>query len=239
MSATPSRWTEAWWDALAFAIGLGLAWFLRWETTDLVWSLWLSSLVVGYATIVRTITRGLREFATRATADKTPERTAGKAVVGGALLFGALFMLAFFTVHFGGFHFGHSVFLSSFFPVTGGGSAPGGWPGWETYAEVVQRYWVFLPAAFIAERTGFRPPVVKDDGAVTAKAIAARKARQTFGLMAPYKNVMRMHLLIFFFFFAHFAKADNFLVYAVVYAVYFFPWRLLQRPKGPGAAKPA
>jgi len=77
MSATPSRWTEAWWDALAFAIGLGLAWFLRWETTDLVWSLWLSSLVVGYATIVWTITSGLREFATRDTADKAPGRTAG------------------------------------------------------------------------------------------------------------------------------------------------------------------
>ncbi|HRI82109.1 MAG TPA: DUF6498-containing protein [Opitutaceae bacterium] len=244
MSTTTSRWNEAWWDALAFAIGLGLAWFLRWETTDLVWSLWLSSLVVGYATIVWTITRGLREFATRATADKTPGRTAGKAVVGGALLFGALFMLAFFTVHFGGFHFGHSVFLNSFFPVQGDGSSSGGWPGWETYTEIVQRYWVFLPAAFIAERAGFRStPAVKDDGAVTAEAIAARKARQTFGdgsgLMAPYKNVMRMHLLIFFFAGAHVAKADNFLVYAVVYAVYFFPWRLLQRPKGPGAAKPA
>jgi hypothetical protein len=37
-----------------------------------------------------------------------------------------------------------------------------------------------------------------------------------------------MHLLIFFFAFAHFARLDNFLVYAVVYAAYFFPWRLLR-----------
>jgi hypothetical protein len=38
-----------------------------------------------------------------------------------------------------------------------------------------------------------------------------------------------MHLLIFFFAFAHFAGLDNFAVYAVVYAVYFFPWRMLTR----------
>jgi hypothetical protein len=40
---------------------------------------------------------------------------------------------------------------------------------------------------------------------------------------------MRMHGLIFFFFFAHFAGLENFIVYAVVYAVYFFPWRLVRR----------
>lgn len=232
-----SRWADTWPDALAFAVGLGLAWFLRWETTDLVWSLWLSSLVVGYATIVWTITRGLREFAVNASADPTPGRTSGKMVVGGILLVGSLFMLAFFTVHFGGFHFGHSVFLSGFFPVQGDGASAGRWPGWETYAEVVQRYWIFLPVAFIAERAAFHAPTPEetDDGAVTVEAIARRKARNAIknggmgdGMMAPYKNVIRMHLLIFFFAGAHAAKADNFLVYTVVYAVYFFPWRVVR-----------
>ena len=36
-------------DVLAFMLGLGVARWLRWPTTDLVWSLWLSSLVLGYA----------------------------------------------------------------------------------------------------------------------------------------------------------------------------------------------
>ena len=45
----------------------------------------------------------------------------------------------------------------------------------------------------------------------------------------PYRNVMRLHALIFFFAFAHFARLDNFVVYAVVYATYFFPWRLVRR----------
>ena len=47
-----SRWADAWPDALAFATGLAMAWYFQWQTRDLVWSLWLSSLLVGYAMIV-------------------------------------------------------------------------------------------------------------------------------------------------------------------------------------------
>ncbi len=51
----PNPWVRAWPDALAVAGCLALAWFSHWETKDLVWSLWLSSLVVGYAMIVWSI----------------------------------------------------------------------------------------------------------------------------------------------------------------------------------------
>ena len=34
-----------------------------------------------------------------------------------------------------------------------------------------------------------------------------------------------MHILIFFFAFCHILKVESFLVYAVVYFVYFFPWK--------------
>jgi hypothetical protein len=76
-------------------------------------------------------------------------------------------------------------------------------------------------------------PRAAADVSVTASAIAARKAANARGFgdatMAPYRNVARMHVLIFFFAFAHFVRLDGFLVYAVVYAAYFFPWRLLRR----------
>lgn len=211
--------------------GLTIAWFAKWETTDLVWSLWLSSLVVGYSMIVWFSTRTLREFISGVLRDKTPGEAKAKILGGGFLLCGALFMLAFFTVHFGGFHYGHSVFLSGFFPVEG---ADDSWPTLHTYWLVVKDYWIFLPAAFIAERAGFaEKPKAKEDVAVTAEAIAKRKARNAAGgeMMAPYKNVIRMHLLIFFFAGVSFAKIDGFFVYAVVYAVYFFPWKLLRKPK--------
>ena len=237
-------WAGAWPDALAFAVVLGLAWFRHWETTDLVWSLWLSSLVVGYATIVWSIFGtgifiAVKAWSSREMLSSQPlgPMAAGAAV----LLFGGLFMLAFFTVHFGGFHYVHSVFLSLFFPV--GTVAPKSFPGWGLYWEVLQRYWWFLPAAAMAERHSFRlapPAPAYSDTSVTAAAIAARKARNAGfvaggdRMFAPYKNVMRMHLLIFFFAFAHFANLENFLVYAVVYAAYFFPWRLVRKQAATG-----
>jgi hypothetical protein len=237
-AATSRNWGEAWPDALAFAIGLALAWYFKWETRDLVWSLWLSSLVIGYAMIVWNIFGTGATLATKAWSNRELLEGAsrGKLIAGGGVaLVGGLFLLAFFTVHFGMFHFVHSAFLNSFFPVDPGQTRS--FPGLALYLEVFQRYWWFLPAAAIAERAAFRPKPVETEGrpdtAVPPEAIAERhansaKARLQGGMMAPYKNVIRLHLLIFFFAAAHFARLDNFIVYAVVYAVYFFPWRLIR-----------
>ncbi len=49
---TLDKWISSWPDVLAFAVGLAVAWWTRWNAGDLVWSLWLSSFVVGYSTIV-------------------------------------------------------------------------------------------------------------------------------------------------------------------------------------------
>ncbi len=222
-------WASAWPDALAFVGGLALAWFNEWQTKDLVWSLWLSSLVVGYAMIVWNIfgptlmrLRQLRE-------NDAPVAT--KTALGGVYLIGGLFMMAFFTVHFGGFHFVHSVFLNAFFPMTDGETR--GFPGPTVYFRVVREYWPFVIVAAVAERQAFRwpePAAQVPDTAVSVVAIEQRKARSGAGdqMIGPYKNVIRLHLLIFFFAFASFAKLESFLVYAVVYAVYFFPWRLVK-----------
>ena len=168
----------------------------------------------------------MREAAEGFAHDQTGVGAGSKAAVLGLFGVGTLFGLAFFTVHFGGFHFVHSVFLNSFFPVIGAL----GFPGWTTYAEVARRYWMFLPLAFLAERAAFRRAAPgPEDMVVTPESIARREAQTgSSGMMAPYQGVMRMHLLIFFFAFARFAMLDNFFVYAVVYAVYFFPWRVLR-----------
>lgn len=234
--STRSSWAEAWPDALAFAAGLALAWFGHWETRDLVWSLWLSSLMVGYAMIVWGIFSPGLFIATQAWANRAGLDAAPKAplAAGGALLLaGGLFMLAFFTVHFGMFHFVHSVFLNAFFPVVPGLRGPSA----ALYWQVLQAYWPFVLVAAVAERAAFRLKPKADEPAdisVKAEEVNRRlaKSKDGFtGMMAPYKNVVRLHLLIFFFVFASFAKLDNFVVYAVVYAVYFFPWRLIKREK--------
>ena len=218
-------WVEAWPDALAFTLGLGFAWWEGWHTTDLVWSLWLSSFCVGYAIIVVTIFRPV--FQMVAASAKAP--TVGAVIVDALVVGGGLFMLAFFTVHFGGFHYVHSIFLNSFFPIKNARD----FPGLAIYTEVFRRYWPFVIIAAVAERAVFRaPPKAVSDTTVTSEAIARRKAQLgSSGVMVAYTGVLRMHLLIFFFAFAHFAHLENFAVYSVVYAVYFFPWRLLHREK--------
>ena len=180
--ARRKAWTAAWPDALAFAGGLAVAGLSGWQTTDLIWSLWLASLVVGYATIVWSIS------ARPCSSGRTPGRTArccatnrraAVALAGSAFLVGALFLLAFFTAHFGLFHFVHSVFLQTFFPIGPEGGAGLG-PSRALYSTVVKHYWTFLPVAFLAERNAFRlspEPDGPPDTAVTVAAIAARKAR--------------------------------------------------------------
>jgi hypothetical protein len=220
-------WKSAWLDLAAFLLVLAIAWWTRASSTDLVWSLWLSSLVVGYTIILWAIFR--LPLVVVAAACREPRSffrglsgnsTGSIALLAAIAVAGVSFTLAFFTVHFGGFHYVHAGFLSGFFPVVGKWDGRGtfGEHDLAMYREVVRRYWIYLPAAFLAERAVFlRPPA----GSI---------------MMLPYLKVVRMHVLIFFFGFAHFLRLDNFAVYVVVYAVYFFPWRLVKRSARSGVA---
>ncbi|MGE3172124.1 MAG: DUF6498-containing protein [Planctomycetota bacterium] len=187
-------------DALGLALGLGLALALGWRTTDLIWSLWLSSLVLGFAAIAIGVVRH-----------------GAAAAQGPAAVFGIAFLLAFFALHFGLFHLVHSAFLGMFFPLqTAGPHDRGPIPGAAVYAQVFTDYWPWLLAAAIAERGALAQAWHVGDGA-------------RFTPMLAYANVVRMHLLIFFFAAVHALGLEHFAVYAVVYAVYFFPWRRWRR----------
>jgi len=201
-------WDGAWLDVVAFIAGLGMAWYWNWETKDLIWSLWLSSLAVGYTMILWGLLG--RMIKTRK-------------------LISGMILLGFLSLHFGLFHIIHSALLNTFFPIAG----DSGVPAIRSYGQVMSHYWYFLPAAFIAEREGFIQMWSNTTGhPINVIADAGN------GFLKPYRNVMRMHLLIFFFIFANLAKLENILVYAVVYAVYFFPWRLLKNIPEPKPVKP-
>ena len=176
-------------------------------------------------TIFRPVLAGERAAAT------SDARPLARAAMGGAWLVGGLFLLAFFTVHFGMFHLVHSVFLNLFFPVFDTPSR--GFPTISLYLHVLGAYWPFVLVAAVAERGGFRraPSLLASLGA--SGEPATKKPGDAF--MAPYRNVMRMHVLIFFFAFASFARLENFFVYTVIYAVYFFPWRMLKPTPAPPA----
>lgn len=210
----PFSWTGAFtrrrWlvDLAAFAGTVVLAVSLRWEARDLVWALWVSSLVVGYATIVTTIVRGVRSVW---------EDLHLLALLGG------IGLLAFFTFHFGMFHFVHSVFLNMFFPLTG---APEAFPNFARTAGVaLVAYWPFVIASLVS-----RVDDLERGGAGAAGRDGPRSAAGA-SLSAPYRNVVRMHILIFVFAGLHAAGLSRYAIYPVL-AAYFFPWGSLRRSRG-------
>ncbi len=229
-------------DVLAFGLGLGLAYFLEWETTDLVWSLWLCSLVLGYLTLLSAIGGGayVGLHALRHEDFKAEHRLS--AIVGGIAI--GAFFLGFFSLHFCGFHAGHSVFLSQFFPVAGMPEQGFGdafmnppllW--YQVFIYLMLPYGIFIIPAIIAERKHVFTPLIKavktvamgeSPGSLAGvlKKGGKDKKKNPLGdaMGRPYINVVRMHCLIFFFAFCHAMKLDSFIVYAVVYSVYFFPW---------------
>ena len=118
-----------------------------------------------------------------------------------------------------------------------------------TFAEVLQRYSWALPSAFLARRHAFARrtfvPRASDesesgatlrgrDGKPTRRPESVAESR-VFG---PYLQVMRMHVVIIAFGAVHAARRESFLVFALVYAVYFFPWRLVRERMGARASSP-
>jgi hypothetical protein len=232
-------------DLLAFALGLGIAAILGWRTTDLVWSLWLCSLVLGYVTILSTIGGGVYLGLAAIRHEEFPPRYRPIAILLGTLA--AVFFLGFFSLHFCGFHAIHAGFLLLFFPIQGlpkqafFDAFMNPFLLWKTvFQHLLPIYGLFLIPAVIAERKYVFASFAKAvktvrDGTYKDKVQDFVRSAKDQGrpphdpFTRPYLNVIRMHLLIFFFAFCFMLKVDSFIVYAAVYFVYFFPWSAFKK----------
>lgn len=115
---------------VSFAASLALAWHEGWRTTDLVWGLWLSSLVVGYVTLLAgMIGLGWRHGRERA----------------GVILpwLGA----GFFSLHFFGLHWLIASVLPMAFPLE---AARGGVWRLSFWTTVGAAYWPVVALTFVA-----------------------------------------------------------------------------------------
>lgn len=233
-------------NLIAFALGLGIAYFLKWEVKDLVWSLWLCSLVIGYLTMLSALGAGAY-IGLRALMHKDIKKERRVPMIIGGAVFG-LFFLSFFSFHFGGFHAGHSVFLQIFFPIEGVPAT-----GFEkafmnplllwvmVFQHLIKPYGLFLIPTIIVERHLVFQPVIRailslrDSGenseGIKTGPFTLSKHPLGDAMFRPYINVVRMHLLIFFFAFSSVMQVESFFIYATVYFVYFFPWSEIWRAR--------
>lgn len=230
-------------DILAFSIGIATAFFLQWQTTDLVWSLWLSSLVLGYLTLLSTIVSGVY-IGVHLASHQASSQIKSIGIMIWSIIF-ACFMLGFFSLHFCGFHAGHATFLASFFPIA---TLPENafmqaftnpFLLWKiVFKNLFWPYGIFLIPALIAERKNIFAAFILAKKAVHAHEhptkSSKKKRLQQFKIVRsdfsrPYVNVIRMHILIFFFAISHTLKIDSFAVFTVIYFVYFFPWKFFRK----------
>ena len=186
------------WEAALYLFALALLSIQNWGPGDVVWSLWSTSLITGFVTLIVSVAAGARAML-----------TGGNGGIGLVvmLLAGGLFTLAFFTVHFGMFHAIHSVFLNLFFPlVDWSGSEPG-------LLLQVQAYLLkclsLYPAFIVLCVLSYMP--------VWLSPNSVRNA-----MVAPYANVVKLHLIIMAIGFSQ-ALGIQFAAMIVFLGVYFLP----------------
>jgi len=214
-------------DLALFLCTMICAWLFQWQSKDLVWSLWTSSLVVGYITLIfGPLINGVQAFSWRSFFKDVSDPnfrnrikifppSKKTMIVLGILAIFVVFYVAFFTVHFGMFHYVHGLFLQSFFPLSTHPYPKSGWKLPTFAIQMATEYWPFVLASAVSQFTR-----------IDSKRAEPNKQSS---LAAPYISVIRMHLLIFVFAGLQVINANNFVVYSIVLLFYFLPWRIFQK----------
>ena len=215
LEAVFPAWSQILLSLFSFLFTVMLMVFRQWQTEDMVWGFWITSLVTGYAIILSTITGSV--FGSK----PLQEKIAQAAPITNHWLLrlgGGLFMLAFFTVHFGMFHFVIGQFLYFFFPafVRESGTVPGLASFNFLIFQSLQRFWPLVLLSLITQINALQQ----------AWHTPAQQA-----IAGPYKNVVRMHLTISALAFFSLAGRGQWLA-LVVLVFYYLPWELIIGPKG-------
>jgi hypothetical protein len=201
-------------EFVTFAGTLALAYFSGWLTKDLIWSLWLSSLAVGFLSVV--VSGGRRVI--------RPDATIVERVFS---VVGALGAIAVFSIHFGLFHYLYAAMLDLLMPLM---DHPGrvyvgklSWKGgssfsfWETLGIAVVQYW---PVVLLN--------VIRDRSTVLSSSVMTGKE------LGPYRTILKLHFLVIGLGACYGLGLDSFPVYVVVYTLLFSParlWKMLFRRK--------
>jgi hypothetical protein len=182
----------------------------HWTAGNMVWSLWITSLITGYCYLIAGIVShalGSEILSEDSLVNRLFQGSIHSGIKYGLLIIGILFQLVFFTVHFGLFHFVYSIFLSEFFPIMD--------RSFEKFTDLLffvsvslQAYWpVILFTLFVSIRK-FQRVLNQTEVNYTKRA---------------YINVIKIHLSIFLF--AGLSTTGiNEWILPLIFVIYFFPF---------------
>jgi hypothetical protein len=142
-------------DVALFGVTVAMAMYYRWSTTDLVWSLWISSLTVGYSLIITSIVGSLVHGSPSALlgrpGTRTPQATRGQGPMSFAVLPLNLFIAVVCVMMLGFSRVGGVVLVGvAASSVLAVGGTLRHRPGWETFPDPergLARLVIMLPSA--------------------------------------------------------------------------------------------
>lgn len=206
-------WFQVFLGLFSFLMTFILASAQRWEVTDLVWSLWISSLMLGYSyLLIGIVSMTLHSAYGLPTTNKLQKVSEllqpSEGVRWTIAIVGGVFTIGFFSVHFLFFHYIHSVFLNLFFPIYGSGSSAGFPPFLPVIGLCLKRYWPVILLSAATQLPNF---------------IHVAQTTNSNFISMPYRNVIKMHISIFVFAGLSFANISSLTLYYLL-ILYYFPY---------------
>ncbi|MDP1725790.1 MAG: DUF6498-containing protein [Bacteroidota bacterium] len=218
-------------ELFLFSFSLAVAYFMGWNNTDLIWSFWITSLVVGYVTIFRTTVAPLRLLTKliRNPEDTKKFRempTVTKLKISVFILFFipmSLFYVVFLSLHFCIFHVLLAYWLHGLMPHPGindiltEANSGGFYVSFQIVKVLLISYWTIVLQKLIFD---YRTNWERGSNKVT-------NVKQEFfsfdSLKRPYVQVVRIIALMVILFLLHAIEVNQYLIYVVIYSLFYFP----------------
>lgn len=218
-------------ELLMFLFSLAAAYLLKWNNTDLIWSFWITSIVVGYVSIFRTTVVSIKFLAKLVLNPGDVKNfrslpTAGKLKIAAFVLSiipTSLFFIIFLSFHFCIFHLLIAYWLQMIVPNSSITEILSGAKGGEFYIsfQIIKAlffsYWIIVIQKLIFNYRNYW----KNSGN------NADPAKFDFfsleNIARPYVQVVRIFALMVLLFVLNSVQVNQYLIYVMIYTLFFFP----------------
>ena len=228
-------------ELLLFFFSIAAAYFIGWNNTDLLWSFWITSLVVGYVSVFRTILSHIRlilkskSFNTDKVRDLTTVKKLQTVILVAIFIVPILLWVVFINLHFFIFHLLLAYLLQVVFPhpvLTNILADPKGGQFYTTFQIIkalFMSYWIIIFEKFIFDYKTNRK--LSSNQTTHLQPFWVNEAFSFEGIKRPYVQVVRIHISIFLLFAMDAVETNQYLIYVVIYSLFFFPNPILRKVK--------